>query len=385
MGRESQTQKIKSTCSQCSIGCGMEIVMRGVNILRLNGDWEAPVNKGLLCVRGRYEPLCDVRQRISKPLIRSEGKLSETTWEQVMQTLTEKIGAVGKDDTGVLVSSHATNEALYLINALFREKLQVKNISLLNKAAPEIPGKRKGTLADINNSDVIILVGADPASDQPVASFIVKRAYDRGARLVVVDNKENRLSPFAFMNLGYDGIDAAIDLVSRANQPVVLYGPEIPGKAVEALQRMDAKAVFLALEQGVNTSAAVAMKFNNGFNPSSVKCLYVLAGEQDYGSADLLKDIARDAFVVVQAGYMSPLIERADLVLPSATWSERSGSLTNMEGLVQKVNKAVEPMGEAKADWEALSLLAEKLGKKIDVSQDEISSYITRLVNERRS
>ncbi|MEN6376159.1 MAG: molybdopterin-dependent oxidoreductase [Smithella sp.] len=385
MGRESQTQKIKSTCSQCSIGCGIEIVMRGGNILRLNGDWEAPVNKGLLCVHGRYEPLYDVRQRISKPLIRTEGMLAETTWEQAIQTLTEKISAANKDETGLLVSSHATNEALYLINTLFREKLQVNNISLLNKAAPEIPGKRKGSLADINNSDVIILIGADPVSDQPVASFIVKRAYDRGARLVVIDEKENGLSPFAFMNLGYDGIDTAIDLASRAEHPVVLYGSEITRNAVEALQRMDNKAVFIALEPGVNTSAAAALKFDNGFSPSSVKCLYVLAGEQDYGSADLLKDIARDAFVVVQAGYMSHLIERADLVLPSAIWSERSGSLTNMEGLVQEVNKAVEPIGEAKTDCEALSLLAEKLGKKIDVSHDEISSYITRLVNERRS
>ena len=385
MGREGQTQKIKSTCSQCSIGCGLEIVMRGGNILRLNGDWEAPVNQGLLCVRGRYEPLYDARQRISKPLIRTEGKLAETTWEQAIQILTQKISAASKDETGLLVSSHATNEALYLINNLFREKLQVNNIGLLGKAAPGIPGKRKGSLADIINSDVIILIGADPASAQPVASFIIKRAYDRGARLVVVDDKENGLSPFAFMNLGYDAIDTAIDLADRAEHPVVLYGPDIPGKAVDVLQKMNDKAVFIALEQGVNTSAAAAMKFDNGFNPSSVQCLYVLAGEQAYESTDLLKDISSEAFVAVQAGYMSSLIERADLVLPSAIWSERSGSLTNMEGLVQKVNKAIEPMGEAKADWEALSLLAEKLGKKIDVSQDEISSYITRLVNERRS
>ncbi|NTW77458.1 MAG: molybdopterin-dependent oxidoreductase, partial [Syntrophaceae bacterium] len=194
MGRDNQTQKVKSTCSQCSVGCGMEIVMRGGNILRLNGDWDAPVNKGLLCLRGRYEPLCDVRQRISTPLIRTAGKLAETTWEQAIQILTEKISAAGKEETGLLVSSHATNEALYLINTLFREKLQVSNISLLNKSAPEIPGKRKGSLDDINNSDVIILIGADPVSDQPVASFIVKRAYDRGARLVVVDEKENGLS-----------------------------------------------------------------------------------------------------------------------------------------------------------------------------------------------
>jgi formate dehydrogenase major subunit len=385
MGRDDQAQKIKSTCSQCSIGCGIEIMTRGGNILRLRGDWDAPVNKGLLCVHGRFEPLYNARQRISTPLIRTGGKLTAASWEQAIQTLAEKIQAAGKEKTGLLVSSHATNEALYIINALFREKLQVNNIGLLNKSAPEVSGKQRGSLSDINGSDIIILIGADPVADQPVASFIVKRAFDRGAHLIVVDGKENGLSPFAFMNLGYDGMDKVIDLANRAEHPVVLYGADIPETAMESLQKMTDKAGFIAIETGVNTRAAAAMKLDNGFNPSSVKLLYVLAGEQDFGSADFLKEISPEAFVAVQASYMSPLLERADLVLPSAVWSERSGSLTNTEGRVQKVQKAIEPVGEAKADWEALSLLAEKLGQKIDISEDEISAQITRLVNERRS
>lgn len=384
MGRDSQTQKIKSTCSKCSVGCGMEIVTRGGNILSLRGDWDAPVNKGLLCVHGRFEPLYDTRERVSTPMFRSKGKLTETTWEQAMQVIAEQIQAAGKEKTGLLVSSHATNEALYIINVLFREKLQVDNIGLLDKTAPEISGKQRGYLSDINGSDMIILIGADPVADHPVASFIVKRAFDRGAHLVVVDDKENGLSPFAFMSVGYDGMDKVVDLANRADHPVILYGAGIPAQAIEALKKINGKAGFIALESGVNTSAAAAMKLDNPFNPSSVKLLYVLAGEQDYDGADILKEISKDAFVAVQASFLSPLTERADLVLPSAVWSERSGSLTNTEGRVQKVQKAVEPVGEAKADWEALSLLADKLGKKIDISEDEISDQITRLVAVRK-
>jgi predicted molibdopterin-dependent oxidoreductase YjgC len=61
-----------------------------------------------------------------------------------------------------------------------------------------------------------------------------------------------------------------------------------------------------------------------------------------------------------------------------AIWSERAGSLTNTEGRVLKVNKAIEPKGEAKPDWEVLSLLASKLGKKLGASLDEISSKATQ-------
>jgi predicted molibdopterin-dependent oxidoreductase YjgC len=63
-----------------------------------------------------------------------------------------------------------------------------------------------------------------------------------------------------------------------------------------------------------------------------------------------------------------------------AIWSERSGSLTNTEGRVQKVSKAVEPAGEAKPDWEVLSLLAQKLGKSLGASLDEISVNASRLL-----
>ncbi|MEN6622583.1 MAG: 2Fe-2S iron-sulfur cluster-binding protein [Smithella sp.] len=113
MGRDDQTEKIKSTCSQCSVGCGMIIMKRGGNIVRISSDWDAPVNKGLLCVHGRFEPLYDNRERIFSPLLRSNGKLVETTWEQAIQTLVKQSSDTPAKEIGLLVSSHVTNEALY--------------------------------------------------------------------------------------------------------------------------------------------------------------------------------------------------------------------------------------------------------------------------------
>ena len=61
MGRNIQTEHIKSTCNQCSIGCGMEIVTRGGNVLRIESDWDAEINAGLLCKNGRFDPLYEER------------------------------------------------------------------------------------------------------------------------------------------------------------------------------------------------------------------------------------------------------------------------------------------------------------------------------------
>jgi len=102
--------------------------------------------------------------------------------------------------------------------------------------------------------------------------------------------------------------------------------------------------------------------------------LYALLGEEDLSNKDLLKQIDEDAMVVAQSELISPITERADVVLPMAIWSERDGSLTNMEGACRKSIKLWNPKEMAKPDWEILSLLAEKLGGKPGASLEEIST-----------
>ncbi|MBC7263015.1 MAG: molybdopterin-dependent oxidoreductase [Chloroflexi bacterium] len=377
MGRDVETEHIKSVCSQCSIGCGMEIVTRGGNVLRIEGDWDAPVNAGLLCQAGRFNPLYDERQRVTKPLLRQNGKLKETDWDTALEALAEQIRSTKGKNLGVLTTTNATNEALYLLGKLFREELRVTNIGLLNGVATKLSEKSGGSLADVTTSDIILVVSADPAKDQPVASFLVKRAVDKGARLIIVDSKDNGLAPFASMHLKMDEVNKAVELAERAVHPVVLYGPAITDKTIKALGKLGEKAVFIALEPGVNTYAAAAFGLSNGFDPSSAETVFVLVGEQDWDGKDMLKQFGPNAFVVVQTSYESPLTKKADVVLPMAIWSEREGTLTNIEGRVQQVNKAVEPKGEAKPDWEILSLLAGKLGKSFG-TLDEISARAAR-------
>jgi formate dehydrogenase major subunit len=378
MGKDSVTKQVKSTCNQCSIGCGTEVVTRGGNVLCIMGDWDAPVNKGLLCKMGRFEPLYDSRQRLTKPLLRTKEKFEEISWEEAIQMLAKQINAIKASEIGVLAGSYSSNEALYLIKKLFNQKLQVSNIGLINTVAPRIFNKVQSKLEDIAQSDIILVVGADPLNDQPVASFIIKRAVDKGARLIVVDDKKNGLAPFAFMNIEMADISTAIDVAKRAENPFILYGAGITKPAIAELKKLEDKAKYIIVESGVNTVAAAALGLNNGYDPAALKLVYVLLGEQNCAGDNLFKKIPQNAFIVAQASYLSELTEKADLVLPAAIWSEQSSSLTYIEGRIQSINKAVEPLGEAKPDWEALQLLSIKLGKDIAVSIDEVSAEVMK-------
>jgi formate dehydrogenase major subunit len=380
MGRDSLTQRIKSTCGQCSIGCGMEIVTRGGNVLQIWGDWDAPVNHGLLCKMGRFEPLYDGRKRVAEPLLRDNEKLEPVSWDKAFDVMVKQIGNAKANQTGVLASSYATNEALYLISKLFSDKLKVSNIGLLNDVAPKIFKKQQSTFAEIAKSDIILVVSTNPAKDQPVASFMIKHALDKGARLLIVDDNENDLAPFAYMCMGTGDIDKAIEIAGRAENPIILYGSEITENSAKAIKKLEKQAQFIIIESGVNTRAAKAFGFNGGFSPAGIKLLYILQGEQNCDGKDLLKKVPAGAFKIVQSSFLSDLTAKADLVLPAAIWSERTGSLTNTEGCIQKLNSAVEPAGQAKSDWEVLRMLAEKIDKKIVFSPEAVSDGLKKLL-----
>lgn len=382
MGRDKQMDHVVSTCSQCSIGCGMKIAVRGGNVVRIESDWDAAVNGGLLCQHGRFAPLYDERKRITAPLIRRNGKLVETGWDDALQIVAERIGSIKAKELGVLTANSATNEALYSANKLFRQELKSANMDLLGKRLPKMFEGRGGSLADIAESDIILVVGADPAKDQPVAAYLVKRAIDKGARLIVLDGDDNGLAPFAYLVIAPADINKAVDVALRAERPVVLYGAGVTDQDAKALKKLEKKAAFCALEPGVNTRAAITLGFNTASKPLDAKVLYIMLGEQHWADADLLKKVGEYPFIVVQTAFESPITEQANVVLPSAIWSERSGSLTNTEGRIQKAVKAIDPAGEAKPDWEILSLLAEKMGKKPGSFDDVSARAIKELMGK---
>ncbi len=374
MGRGDQVERVKSVCNRCSVGCGMQIVTRGGNVLRVEGDWDAAVNGGLLCKAGRFDPLYDERKRITQPMLRKKGKLEPASWGDALKAVAKQLDDAEAKEIGLLVSGDATNEALYLAGRLFLKELKAKNVGLLSGAAPEWIGKKPGTFGDLAGCEAILVVGTDPAKEQPVASFIVKRLVDNGVRLIVVDDGDNGLAPIAEATFGLADIAKAVEAAGDADGVAVLYGAGLTEKAAKALKKLGKKARYVALEPGVNTRAALAFGMNNGFKASAAKVLFVLLGEKDWDETDALKQAGKDAFVAVQAGYASALTDRADVVLPSAIWSERTGTLTNTEGAVQTAVGAVSPEGEAKADWEILSQLADKLGKKLGASFKDISA-----------
>jgi len=371
-GRDCQSEHIAGICSQCSLGCGMEMMVRTGSILRIRGRWDAPVNGGLLCSRGRFRALDNGRERILSPLRRLNERHLPIDWESGLQLVSARIAAAAARHIGLLTTSWATNEALNLLCELFCRGLNTRQSGLLNAVAPRLPSLPQGTLDGLSHSACILLTGTDPCNSHPVASMLIRRAIDRGARLILIEDHEIGLTAYADQIFKTNEVSQALRSIREAESTTVVYGDGALKKTLRMLQQLD-NAVFVALQPGVNTYAAESLGLNQGIDFTDLEVLYVLAGEQEEGLDAAAARISPETFVVAQTCYASTLAERADVVLPMATWPERSGSLTNTEGLVQQTAAAGAPLGESKPDWEILRMLGEKLGTQAKSLIDDVA------------
>ncbi|MBT9160969.1 MAG: NADH-quinone oxidoreductase subunit 3 [Dehalococcoidia bacterium] len=366
-GREVKVERLKSTCVACSVGCGVELITRDNHLLRIEGDWDAEVNKGLLCVAGCFEPLSEGRRRVLTPLVRRNGALEEGSWDEALSIVADKLNSLDGTSIAALASPRATNETLNLFAELFKG-LGAGSVGSL-KPIPDFLSRAEGSLAMLDQADFFVVAGVDLAKDCQVAGFAVRRGVtNRGARLAlvlieaegIVAKRETELGKIAHYHFQPAEVDQAIALAKGADAPMVIYGAGA-GKVMSQLWvALSGKARFLGLVPGTNGRGALAAGINGAFEADKARAVYVLAADDEVDEG-LLSSLDGAEFVVAQASYFGPLLERADVVLPTAIWAEKSGTLINTEGRAQAVYAALRPPAGVKDDREILKMLADKM------------------------
>ena len=123
-GLEGKLDETKSICVGCSVGCGITASTRDNRLVRIIGDWDAPVNGGVLCKTGRFLPMDEDRQRITTPMIKKDGKLQPATWEEALMALSTKMkplaGKVG-DGVAAVTSTRLPVEAIAMFKQIFAD------------------------------------------------------------------------------------------------------------------------------------------------------------------------------------------------------------------------------------------------------------------------
>jgi predicted molibdopterin-dependent oxidoreductase YjgC len=127
-----ETQKVRTTCSYCGVGCQLHLHTQNNRVVKVTGVDEAP-NHGSLCVKGRFGfDFIASDQRLTDPLIKENGEFRKASWEEAIGLVADKFKAVrdthGGDSMGVLTSARITNEENYIAHKFTRAVLKTNNI-----------------------------------------------------------------------------------------------------------------------------------------------------------------------------------------------------------------------------------------------------------------
>ena len=352
-GREKDVTHTQTTCMQCSVGCNLDVVTRYNRLLRVDGVPNAYPSNGLLCKDGRFAPLYDERKRVTAPLIRKDGQLAESSWEEALSVVAGKLKA---GDVAGLALSATSNEALAAFANLFA-KVGGK-AGMLEPVAPELGYGQAAKLADILDADCIIVAGAHPLDYQRVVGYYIHRAADMGTTVAVVSDGKNTLSERAQMTVSNAEMAKVVEVAAKAKKAVLVYSIGIQPEAIEALKVLGDEVFVLPLSPARNGKGAEAAGLAT-VSPNGAATQFVLLGEQDV-DAGLVKKL-NSAFTIVQASYQSALVEKADVVLPTPLWYERSGHITNLEGEVLPLSPVLTMPATVKEETEVLAKVAEML------------------------
>jgi len=204
---------VQTTCPFCGCGCSICMEVKDNHIVGVVPGEQDAVSPGTLCAKGSYGyDFIHSPDRLTTPLIKRNNSLEETSWEQALEIVATEFNRIknrsGPDSLAVLGSSKCTNEENYLLQRFGRCVLGTNNIDngsrLYSSATTLGLGSSIGFsgttnyLHDLERSEVILVVGANPTSSAPTVGYAIKRAVKyKGAKLILIDPRQTKLSSFA--------------------------------------------------------------------------------------------------------------------------------------------------------------------------------------------
>jgi formate dehydrogenase major subunit len=206
----------RTTCPYCGTGCEMLVGTCGDRIVEVKPVLDAPVNKGHLCVKGRYAfGFTHSPDRVREPMIRKGSEWHSVTWEHVNEWLAERLQGIlkahGPQSVGMLGSARSTNEENYIAQKFARVVLGTNNIDCCARVchAPTAVAMKRmlGTGAATNSFDDIehaasfLICGCNPTEAHPIVGARIKQAVLRGAPLIVIDPRATELTRYAAVHL----------------------------------------------------------------------------------------------------------------------------------------------------------------------------------------
>lgn len=209
-------EKVRTICTYCGVGCNLEVSTKNGEILSIQAPYDAEANQGHTCLKGRYAfKFYNHPDRLKSPMIKRNGEFEEVSWDEaydhIANELTRIKSANGPDAIAGISSSRTPNEENYLMQKFIRAVVGTNNIDCCARVchSPTALGMQRAfgtgaatnSIEDLEHTDCILVVGANPTDAHPVTGAKIKQKLMKGVTGIVVDPRKIELAKYATYHL----------------------------------------------------------------------------------------------------------------------------------------------------------------------------------------
>jgi len=395
--RSWELTKTESIDVMDAVGSNVRVDARGNEVMRVLPRLNEDVNEEWISDKSRFA--CDglLRQRLDRPYVRNpQGKLEEVSWGDALRAVAAKLKSAGGAKVAALAGDLCDVESMYALKGLMAA-IGSPNLDCRQDGAAIDPAVRASylfntTIAGIEQADACLLIGTNPRWEAPILNARLRKRWMRGNfPVAMVGPRPDLTYDYDYLGAGPETLEqlsagrhAFVETLKKAERPMLIVG-------MGALARSDGAAILAAAREiatltgmvcegwnGFNvlhTAAARVGGLDIGFVPGSggkdtaaildgaekgaIEVVYLLGADE----IDMAK--LKKAFVIYQGHHGDAGAHAADVILPGAAYTEKSGLYVNTEGRVQEGFRAAFPPGEAREDWAILRALSGELAKPL--------------------
>jgi NADH-quinone oxidoreductase subunit G len=377
--------KTESVDVMDAVGSNIRVDTRGREVLRVLPRLNEDINEEWISDKTRFIWDGLRTQRLDRPYVRERGKLRPATWSEAFAAIGGKLADAKPKDIGAIVGDLASAEEIYALKDLM-EKFGSPNIDCRQDGAAIDPALGRAsylfnaTIAGIDEADGIMLVGTNPRWEAPIINARIRKRWRAGGvKISVIGERADLTYDYEYFGAGPETLANYKAGRDKPKKPLWILGQG-------ALARKDGEGVLAAFMKAAISAGAIA----DGWNGVSILHtaasrvgaldLGAVPGEGGMTAQEMAKkdalgvlfllgadeiEIEKGAFVVYIGTHGDRGAHRADVILPGAAYTEKSGIYVNTEGRPQLANRAAFPLGEAREDWAILRALSQILDMKL--------------------
>ncbi len=503
------TDTTRTICTYCGVGCNLEVSTSNGEILSITAPYDAEVNQGHTCLKGRYAfKFYDHPERLNSPMIKRNGKFEKVTWDEVYDYIANKLNGYkeefGPDSMAGISSSRCTNEENYLMQKFYRAVINTNNIdgcarvchspTALGMQRTYGTGAATNSIDDLKDTNCIMVIGANPTDAHPVTGAKLKQFAMKSDNVsIVLDPRRTELARYADhhialrpgtnvavlnMMMYYIVTEGLVDetFIENRTEGFEDFKKELLAidldhiEEISGVKRGDVRAAAMAYATAQNAMsfhglgvtehsqgtftvmqiADLALMTGNigrrgvGVNPlrgqnnvqgsadmgvqphqgagyldvtnddvnkkynefygvevpknigykipemfdaaleGKLKSIWIIGEDvvqTDPNTQKVIKALEATDLVIVQELFMTETAKYADVILPGASFLEKSGTFTNGERRVQAVRQVVEPIPGSKPDGQIIVDIMNRMGyAQPDYTPDGMLEEISQIV-----